>query len=93
MTPVAVLGPLLVTTIVQVTWLPTVAGFGAADFVICRSILGAGGGGGGGGGGAALVLVSVQVAVWPASRVTEPSARQPSSLVRLYPETAPSLTL
>ena len=72
---------------------PTVTGFGAADFVIWRSIFGAGGGGGGGGGGALLVLVSVQVAVWPASRVIEPSARQPSTLVRLYPETAPSLTL
>ena len=62
-TPVAPSGPLLVTTIVQVTRLPSVAGFGDAFFVIWMSTFGAGGGGGGGGGGAALVLVSVQVAV------------------------------
>src|SRR5216683_1356453 len=61
-TPVAVLGPLFETTIVQVTVLPRVAGFGVADFVIWTSTFGAGGGGGGGGGGAALVLVSVHVA-------------------------------
>src|SRR5262249_39042617 len=72
-TPVASLGPLLVTTIVQVTWLPTVAGFGAPDFVIDVSTFGAGGGGGGGGGGAALVFVSVHVTVCPAASETEPS--------------------
>src|SRR5713101_7222718 len=47
-TPVAGLGPALVTTSVQVIWLPTVAGFGAPVFVIDTSIFGAGGGGGGG---------------------------------------------
>ena len=92
-TPVAPFGPLFVTIIVQVIWFPTVAGFGAPVLVIARSIFGAGGGGGGGGGGAALLFVSVQVTVWPASRTTEPSARQPVMLVRLYPLTASSLTL
>src|SRR5712664_797751 len=42
-TPVAPFGPLFVTTIVQVTWLPTVAGFGVPVLVICRSTFGAGG--------------------------------------------------
>src|SRR5712691_8099223 len=67
-TPVAPFGPLLVTTIVQVTWLPRVAGFGVPVLVIWRSTLGAGGGGGGAGGvgGAALVFVSVQVTLAPA---------------------------
>src|SRR4051794_15650542 len=82
-TPVAPFGPLFVTTIVQVTWLPRVAGFGVPVLVIWRSTLGAGGAGGGGGGGAALVFVSVQVAVAPASSTTEPSAAQPLMLVRL----------
>src|SRR6266536_1052925 len=95
-TPVALFGPLFVTTIVQVTGLPTVAGFGAPVLVIWTSTFGAGGAGGaggGGGGGAALVFVSVQVTVAPASSTTDPSARQPVMLVRLYPETAPSVTL
>ena len=84
-TPVALFGPLFVTTIVQVTLLPTVAGFGAPDFVIWRSTFGAGGttggagGAGGAGGGAALVFVSVHVADWPASTVTG----QPLTLVRV----------
>src|ERR671931_152304 len=92
-TPVALFGPLFVTTIDHVTWLPVVTGFGLADLVICRSTFGAGGGGGGGGGGAALVFVSVQVAVCPAASVIDPFAAQPSVLVRLYPETELSLTV
>src|SRR2546422_6156543 len=67
-TLVAPFGPLFVTTIAQVTWLPTVTGFGVPVLVIWRSTFGAGGAGGGeGGGGAALVFVSVQVTVAPAS--------------------------
>ncbi len=80
-TPVAVFGPLFVTTIVQVIGPPSVAGFGAAFFVIWRSTFGAGGGGGGGGGGAALVFVSVQVMSAPGVTWTVPSARQPEPLM------------
>src|SRR6478609_1010477 len=82
-TLVAPFGPLFVTTIVQVTCLPTVTGFGVPVFVIWMSTFGAGGAGGGGGGGALLVFVSVQVTVAPAASTTEPSARQPLMLVRL----------
>src|SRR5438046_5458888 len=63
-TPVAPFGPLFVTTIVLVLWLPSVAGFGAPVLVIARSIFGAGTTGGGGGGGIALtVTAAVSVAV------------------------------
>ena len=59
-TPVAVFGPLFLTVSVQLTWLPSTAGFGAPDFVIARSI---DGGGGGGGGIALTVTPAVSVAV------------------------------
>jgi hypothetical protein len=61
-TPVAGLGPAFVTVIVQVIWFPRVAGFGLPDFVIDKSILGAGGAGGGGG-TALTVTGAVSVAV------------------------------
>src|SRR5438445_288358 len=48
LTPVAPLGPLFVTVIVQVIWLPSVEGLGAPDFAIARSMTGGGGGGDGG---------------------------------------------
>src|SRR5205814_887327 len=69
LTPVAASGPLFVTVSVQVTLLPSVAGFGEPLFVIARSIAGGAGvaggaaggaggaGGGGGGGGGATVLL------------------------------------
>ena len=70
-TPVAPFGPLFVTTIVQVTWLPTVTGFGAPVFVIARSIFGAGGAGGGGGiaftvtGAVSVAVTSGPTGGWP----------------------------
>jgi hypothetical protein len=65
-TPVAGLGPAFITVSVQVIRFPRVAGFGLPDFVIDRSIFGAGGAGGagGGGGGTALTVTgAVSVAV------------------------------
>ena len=66
--PVAVSGPLFVTTIVQVMLVPVVVGFGAPVFVIARSITGCGGVEGGVGvfgGGVTVTCSSLHPLVTP----------------------------